>query len=91
MKKKNKIEYEDIRNLMKNATVKIETVFDKCTVVTMKLENGFTLVESSGCVDVKNYDESIGIKICLKAIEERLWELEGYSLSKKLYEENKLL
>lgn len=60
------------------------TVFGKVTVVCAKLPNGFVITESSGCVDPANYDEKIGYKICLERIKNKLWELEGYSLSDRL-------
>lgn len=83
---KNSVTQEDIDNLMKNATIKIETILDKCTVVVVQLENGFILTDSSACVDSTNYDEKIGAEICLGHIENRLWELEGYALQKKIFE-----
>lgn len=83
---KNSVTQEDIDNLMKNATIKIETILDKCTVVVVQLENGFILTDSSACVDPTNYDEKIGAEICLGHIENRLWELEGYALQKKIFE-----
>ena len=86
---KNSVTQEDIDNLIKNATVKVETILDKCTVVVVQLENGFILTDSSACVDPVNYDEKIGVEICLEHIENRLWELEGYALQKKFYEESR--
>ncbi len=82
---KNTVTQQEIDNLLANAEVNAETVFNKCTVVSVKLENGFIMVESSASVDPKNYDFEIGKEICLSNIKNRLWELEGYSLQKQLY------
>lgn len=77
---------DQIDQLLNSADVEVKTVFDKCTVVIAKLRNGFILVESSACVDPANYDPELGKKLCLKHIEDRLWELEGYALQKLQHE-----
>ena len=66
---------------------KVYTMFDKCTVVCVKLENGFVLTESSACVDPTNYNEEIGKEICFEKIKNKIWELEGYKLQCDIYEE----
>lgn len=85
--RKTKVEEKDIDELINNADIDVKTVLDKCTVVTVRLKNGFILTESSACVDSKNYDEEIGKKICLDKIRDKLWLLEGYKLQDKLYKE----
>jgi hypothetical protein len=82
----NTVTKNQIDKLLKNAKVEVITVFKKCTIVTVQLTNGFVLTESAACVDPSNYNEEIGKEICLKRIENKLWELEGYSLQKKLIE-----
>lgn len=62
----NSVPSERIRSLLTSATVKVNTAFDKTTVVTVKLENGFTITESSGAVNKSNYDVEIGKDICIK-------------------------
>lgn len=84
---KTKVEEKDIDDLINNAEIDVKTILDKCTVVTVRLKNGFILTESSACVDPKNYDEEIGKKICLDKIRDNLWLLEGYKLQDKLYKE----
>ena len=66
--------------------MRVRTIFDKCTVVSMQLANGFILTESSACVDSNNYDFDVGMKICRERIENKLWELEGYALQKAIFE-----
>lgn len=83
--KKNTVTQEQIDKIIKLSEFDVKTIFDKVTVVTAKLPNGFTIVESSACVDPMNYDESIGKKICMKRIENTLWQLEGYLLQEKLF------
>ena len=71
--------------IMEEAEIAVDTVFDKCTVVTCKLPNGFVIVESSACVSSENYDEAVGFEICYAKIVNKVWELEGYKLQDELY------
>lgn len=80
----NTVTQEHINTLIEHSEIKVQTVFDKVTIVTCKLPNGFVITEASGAVDPANYDEEIGRKICMERIENKLWELEGYVLSTKL-------
>lgn len=81
-----KVTQERIDHLLNSGNVEVQTVFGKCTTVTMQLENGFILMESSACVDPDSYDPELGKKLCYEHIENRLWELEGYALQKSLHE-----
>lgn len=57
---------QQIDELLAKSKIKVETVFDKVTVVSCKLPNGFVIVEASGAVDPKNYNEQIGKKFVWK-------------------------
>lgn len=83
---KNTITRDHIDALMAASQVDVCTKFDKVTVVTVKLPNGFVLVEASGAVDPANYSEAMGAKICLERIATKLWQFEGYQLSSRLSE-----
>lgn len=80
----NTITQAHIDNLIKEAQVNVKTVFGKCTIVAVQLKNGFVLVESSACVSPLNYDEAMGMSICIERIKNKLWELEGYRLQNEL-------
>lgn len=82
-----KVTQTEIDLLLNSADVQVRTEFGKCTVVTVRLRNGFILTESSACVDPANYDAELGKRLCLQHIENRLWELEGYALQKRTDEE----
>ena len=82
-----KMAVSSIDEIIENSAFDVKTVFDKCTIVTCKLPNGFVIVESSACVSPENYDEKIGMEICLKKIKDKVWELEGYRLQQYLWEE----
>lgn len=65
----------------------IELVGKKHTLVAVKLANGFTIIETTTCVDPDNYSEDIGAGICLAKIESKIWMLEGYVLQGLLNED----
>lgn len=78
---------EYIEYLIDNSDINVQTVYDKCTIVTCKLPNGFVIVESSTCANPENYDEDMEVEICMGKIFDKVLELEGYVLQNKLYEE----
>ena len=84
--KNNTVTDEMIEEIMNHSKVTVNTMFGKCTVVACQLPNGFIIVESSSCVDPKNYDETVGVEICMEKIVNKVWELEGYRLQQKMYE-----
>lgn len=57
-----------------------QTMGDRTTVVRCVLRNGFEVVESSSCVDPKNYSEEMGKDICMGKIKDKIWELLGFLL-----------
>jgi hypothetical protein len=77
---------EHIEDIMNRSKVSVHTAFGKCTIVVCQLPNGFVITESSACVDPKNYDEKLGVEICMKRIVDKVWELEGYKLQSEVYE-----
>lgn len=86
MTTKNTITQEDVKRELENAEIHTTELFNKTVIVSVKLQNGFVLTESSSCVDPKNFDLEIGKEICLKRIENKLWELLGFTLQVKKYE-----
>lgn len=86
---KNTVTRDQIDALMAAAEVDVCTKFDKVTVVTVKLPNGFVVVEACGAVDKANYSEAQGAKICLERIATKLWQFEGYVLSTRLDEQRR--
>jgi hypothetical protein len=81
---KNSVTVEDINKIMSESEYHVYTYKNKTTVVIATLPNGFTITESSSCVDPINYDEKIGVEICKNRIENKVWELEGYKLQDSL-------
>ena len=85
MKKRNSITAEYIGEIVARTEFKTLTVYDKTTIVSAKLSNGFVIVESSSCVDPENYDVKTGEGICRSRIINKIWELEGYKLQDEIY------
>lgn len=83
----NTVTQKMVDDIFSKAEKKVYTMFDKCTVACVKLENGFVLTESSACVDPTNYNEEIGKEICFERIKNRIWEFEGYKLQCRIFEE----
>ena len=77
---------ERIDHLMETAEKQAIVFHAKHMTLVAKLENGFVIETSSGCVDPKNFDEEIGEEICTKKLEDKIWELEGYAMQKQVYE-----
>lgn len=81
----NTVTDRDIQNILSKTIVEVQhKVFGKTTIVAAQLPSGFVIVESSSCVDPDNYDEKIGLEICIDRITNKIWELEGYVLQNKL-------
>jgi len=62
----------------------IELVGKRHTLVAVKLANGFTIIETTTCVDPDNYSEEIGAEIAMTRIKDKIWMLEGYILQTQL-------
>lgn len=75
-----------VEEVMNHSKVVVYKAFDKCTIVVCQLPSGFVIVESSSCVDPKNYDEQMGVEICMNRIKDRVFEMEAYKLQEDLYE-----
>ncbi len=83
---KNTVTAEQVRENMQDIIVRTLDDFGKpTTYVAVKMKNGFTVRESTTCVDPSNYDEEIGRQICLEKIEDKIWLLLGYQLQEDLY------
>ena len=84
---KNTVTPEQVKENMQDIIVRTLVDFGKpTTYVTIRMKNGFTLRESTTCVDPENYNEEIGKEICLKRLEDKVWFLLGYQLQEKLYQ-----
>ena len=74
----NTITQENVDNFI--VDYEVFTKKEKITIVIATLVNGFTIVESSACVDVANYDEKYGSEICKEKIKNKVWNHLGFLL-----------
>lgn len=76
---------EQVKENMQDVICSTAIEFDKpVTYVIVRMKNGFTLRESTTCVDPANYSEEIGKQICLEKIEDKVWFLLGFLLQEKV-------
>jgi len=84
----NKIHPGDVETMISHCGVTSlggEDGMAKVTVVVCTLANGFTITESSSCVDPANYDEQVGYDICMDKIKDKVWFLLGFLLQSAVY------
>lgn len=79
----NTITQADVDRMIANTFVK--TIGNKTTFMQVTLRNGFTLEETSSCVDPANYSEELGADLCLGKIKDKIWFLLGFLLQSALY------
>ena len=78
-------DYDYIEDMINHSRIAISKVFNKCTIVACQLPNGFVIVESSACIEPKDYDEAIGVEACLNRIKNRVREMEAYAIHDECY------
>jgi hypothetical protein len=78
-----KIPASEIDAIIEASDLDVRTVFGKCTVVSMRLPNGYVLVESSGCVSQEDYDEAYGAEQCMGPLRRKVWQLYGFAQQEK--------
>lgn len=71
---------EDVDDIMDNLNIVVTSVFDKCVIVACELPNGFVITESYTFVSPDEYDQDLGVNVCLSRIEEKLYDMEKYGL-----------
>lgn len=81
------VDSDYVESMMERSNIIVNKVFDKCTIVACKLPNGFVIVESSSCVNPADYDEDMGVEICLGRILEKVHEMEAYKLQNEMWED----
>jgi hypothetical protein len=59
----------------------------KTIVCELTLRNGFTVRGEASAVSKENFNEEIGRRVSEEKAREKIWELEGYLLAQRLYEQ----
>lgn len=79
--KNNSITPELVKFFVKNTEVTTERIYRKLnTVLKYELVNGFVGIETSSCVDEKNYSAEIGEQILLERLYDKIWFGLGFAL-----------
>lgn len=61
-------------NVLEFCDIRTFTAFGKTTIVAVRFPNNYVIVESSSCADEKDYNEKLGIKLCMQRIEQKYME-----------------
>ena len=59
------------------------------TICVLTLENGFNVTGESASASLANFDAELGRKLSRVKAKEKIWQLEGYLLRQRMYEEGK--
>lgn len=81
----NKITSEMVDKVLLEAEIRDEKWWDNLTIVSVRLKNGWTITQSSACVDPANYDHEVGKAICMKKIRDEVWMLLGWTLNDNMH------
>lgn len=79
------VSWEDIEEIINKSDIAFDVMFDKCIVGTCQLPNGFVIIESHSWANEEDFDEDIGIEICLGKFEDKIKELETYRIQEETY------
>lgn len=56
------------------------------TVCYLTMQNGFTILGQSSCVDPKEFNIALGEKYAYEDAIDKIWQLEGYLLAERRYQ-----
>ena len=57
----------------------------RTTLCQLTLENGYTVIGQSACVDIENFDASLGRHYAKEDAINKVWPLEGYLLAERMH------
>lgn len=57
----------------------------RTTLCQLTLENGYTVIGQSACVDIENFDASLGRHYAKQDAIDKVWPLEGYLLAERMF------
>lgn len=83
----NKVTFAQISSKIKNECF-IVLPDGRTTLCQLTLENGFTVNGTSCVVHASNFDVEMGRRIAFENAMHEVWNLEGYLLTEKLYQEH---
>lgn len=81
----NKVTVGDIFDKIRNAQY-LNIPGSTTTICYLTMQNGFTILGQSACVDPKDYNVALGEKYAYEDAVEKIWQLEGYLLAERRYQ-----
>lgn len=84
---KDKLDKDDIAAAVAKVHYHVvpETTTTLCTLV---LRNGFTVTGRSACVNPANFNAGVGEEMAYADAIRQVWQLEGYLLTQRLFEQS---
>lgn len=76
-----KLAQTDIDNFFNGGVCSVTELNGNTTLLQYKAPTGFFWIESSSCVEPKNYDRTIGEFECTKRIKDKIWNHLGFVLA----------
>jgi hypothetical protein len=80
----NQVTIEQIRGKIKDEVFMIMPD-NRTTLCQLTLENGYTVIGQSACVDIENFDASLGRHYAKQDAIDKVWPLEGYLLAERMF------
>lgn len=84
---RNKLSIEDIKSVICDKEF-IQVENSTMTICILTLKNGCRITGTSACIAKETFIQSVGEEIAEMNAIEKIWQLEGYLLMQKLYEES---
>lgn len=79
-----KLTVNDIENVIADVEYIVKGTM---TICVLTLKNGYKVTGESACLDEANFNAEIGKNVAHTKAVAKIWELEGYLLAQKRYEE----
>ena len=80
----NKVTIKQIHSKIKGETFLVMPDH-RTTLCQLTLENGYTVIGHSACVDIENFDATLGRHYAKEDAIRNVWPLEGYLLAERMH------
>lgn len=77
-----------ITKIIDEAEKEEHVFFNKVVVIEYRIKNGFTIQGRGAVVNPGNFDLNVGRAVARENAINKMWQLEGYLLQQRLYEES---
>lgn len=70
----------EIETIFNESDIEVSTLWDRITIMTVRLPNGFVLNTSATTLTSEDFDVEIGTAICERRIKAKIAQYTGFSL-----------